>query len=131
MKRSLLAVLVLVWAAGALAQETAPSVETMTFCTAVEERQPVAADTTFAADTEKVYCFTKILGVQGESTVTHVWFRGDKEMARVELSVRSASWSTWSSKRLLPEWAGTWRVDVLDASGSVLQSQEFTLAEMP
>ena len=131
MKRFLLAALAVVWIGSAMAQETSPGVETMTFCTAVEERQPVAADSAFAVDTDRVYCYTKIVGVEGESTVTHVWFRGDKEMARVELPVRSASWTTWSSKRLLPEWAGTWRVDVLDASGSVLQSLEFTLGTTP
>jgi len=133
MRRALLAALAVACIATgtALAQETTPSVDTMTFCKAVEERQPVEADTTFAADTEKVYCFTKITGVEGESTVTHVWFHGDEEMARVELPVRSASWSTWSSKRLLPGWAGSWRVDVLDAGGTVLKSLEFTLGETP
>lgn len=129
MRRSLLAAFIVACcvAAIALAQEAAPGVETMTFCTNVEERQPVDPDTTFAADTEKVYCLTKITGVEGESSVTHVWFHGDEEMARVELPVRSSSWTTWSSKRMLPAWSGTWHVDVLDAAGNVLKSQEFTL----
>ena len=133
MKRSLLATLIVacVAVASATAQETTPRVETMTFCKAIEERQPVDADSTFAAETEKIYCVTKITGVEGESTVTHVWFHGEEEMARVELPVRSSSWTTWSSKRLLPAWAGTWRVDVLDAGGSVLESMSFTLSGTP
>ena len=117
--------------ASVVAQEAGPRVETMTFCTSVEERQPVGADTTFAAATDKVYCLTKIIGMEGEATVTHVWFHGDTEVARVELPVRSSAWTTWSSKQMLPAWSGAWRVEVLDSQGTVLRSQSFTLSAAP
>ncbi|MCX5752763.1 MAG: DUF2914 domain-containing protein, partial [Candidatus Krumholzibacteria bacterium] len=39
----------------------------------------------------------------------------------------SASWRTWSSKKILPEWQGTWRVDVLAPDGEVLKSGSFAV----
>ncbi|RMH43608.1 MAG: DUF2914 domain-containing protein, partial [Gammaproteobacteria bacterium] len=55
----------------------------------------------------------------------HVWYWQDREMARVDLPVRSSNWRTWSSKRILPEWTGPWRVVVEDAAGKVVAEKVF------
>lgn len=93
----------------------------------VEQRQPVGVSEHFAADIGRVYCFTRVRGASGEESVTHVWMKEGKEMARVELAVRSDNWRTWSSKRVLPEWRGAWTVKVLDQTGVELASIPFTL----
>jgi hypothetical protein len=82
---------------------------------------------TFPAGTERIYCRTLITGAEEPTTVTHVWYRQGKTMARVELAVGSSRWRTKSSKRLLPEWTGEWEVRVLDAAGTVLGSATFTV----
>ena len=47
----------------AFSQEaTGPAVEEIVICTAIEDRQPVAPDTSFGADIGTLYCFTKITG---------------------------------------------------------------------
>lgn len=107
----------------ALALEVAEGVIT----SQVSDRKPVDSLTSYSADIGKLYCFTHIVGAESDSKVTHVWYRGDEEMARVDLAVRSDNWRTWSSKTLLPEWTGDWRVDVLDADGTVLRTIAFTL----
>ncbi len=112
----------------AFAQEgSALSVEEMTFCTAVQDRAPAGIDTAFASTVENVYCFTKLAGAAGETSVSHVWYFGDNEIARIELSVGGSPWRTWSSKKILPEWQGSWRVDVLSAAGDVLRSESFVV----
>lgn len=120
-------VLLLVSSGFSLAQDAALSVDEMKFCTSVEERQPVSADTVFSNTIERVYCFTKISGADQATTVTHVWYFGDKEMARVDLNVKGSPWRTWSSKRIIPEWSGTWKVDVVSAAGEVLKSATFKI----
>lgn len=95
--------------------------------TQVVDRAPVDAVETYPASVGKLYCFTRIVGAAEPTTITQVWYRGDREMARVELPVRSSDWRTWSSKRILPSWSGDWRVEVLDAAGKVLQTIPFTL----
>jgi len=118
-----------VFSAIAFAQQEASmlSVSEMVVCTAVEERQPVGADTAFADTVGQVYCYTALGGGQDTTTIAHVWYHGDEEKARVNLNVRGSSWRTWSSKRIATEWTGAWRVDVVDAAGNVLASRNFTI----
>ena len=85
-------------------------------CERVENREPVAADSIFVG-VEKLCCFTEIHGAAEPTFVHHVWYRGDKEMARIKLTVGAARWRTYSSKKIIPSWTGDWRVDILDAQG--------------
>ena len=95
--------------------------------TQVVDRAPVDEVESYPAQIGKLYCFTKIAGAQGETQVTHVWLYQDKEMGRVTLPVRSAEWRTYSSKNILPEWAGGWKVQVLDDAGAEIAVIPFTL----
>lgn len=103
------------------------SVEQIEFCAEVRDRTPVGAADTFPPDIARVCCFTKIVGAQDTTSVAHVWYFGDSEMARVDLSVKSPSWRTWSTKRMAPQWKGTWRVDVMESDTTVVASKEFVL----
>ncbi len=81
----------------------------------------------FPAEGGQVYCLTRIANMAAPATVFHVWYHEGKTKARVELNVGSATWRTWSSKRILPAWTGNWEVKVLDADGMVLASAGFTV----
>lgn len=112
------------------AQENpAVTVENIQVCTSVEDRQPVGSDTTFIADVEQLYCFTEVSSDQDSTTISHVWYYNDQEMVNVELAVKGKTWRTWSSKKIVVDWAGNWRVDVLSAAGEVLASKKFTVQE--
>ena len=127
--KSLLSVLVILFAAANIFAQDTPSisVDEMKFCTAVEDRQPAGVDTSFAATVERVYCYT-VISTPDTAVVSQMWFHGDKEMAKIDLNVKpSKTWRTWSSKRIVPEWTGDWRVDVVTASGAVLKSMKFTV----
>jgi hypothetical protein len=102
-------------------------VEEMVFCAAVQDRVPSLPDTAFASTVENVWCFVKVAGAADTTAITQVWYYNDREMSRVELAVKSASWRTWSSKKILPEWQGIWRVDVLAPGGEVLKSGSFAV----
>lgn len=93
----------------------------------VVDRVPVDADTTFPADVGRLYYWTRIDGAEGDTTVHHVWFHGDEERADLELRVGASSWRTWSTKTIMPEWTGDWRVEVRDAEGNVLETIRFTV----
>jgi len=101
------------------------AVETMVFCTGIEDRMPVGESTQFFESAERIYCYTRIDGAADTLDVTHVWYYGDEEKARIALTVKSASWRTWSSKKMLPGWSGVWHVDVLGPDGNLLLSREF------
>lgn len=130
MKNGILALVLacLVVPAVAAAQEApAMKVEEMVFCTAVQDRAPSGADTAFASTVENVCCFVKVSGGADTTSITHVWFFKDREVARVPLAVRARTWRTWSSKKILPDQQGTWRVDILGPNGDVLKSATFVV----
>jgi hypothetical protein len=127
MRRMLILVSLMISAAlPVMAQEaTGMKVEEMVFCTGIENRAPVGATTQFLHPIGSIYCYTKITGAADTTVVQHVWYFGEKEMARVDLPVRSSSWRTWSSKKMMTEWADLWHVDVIAEDGTVLESKEF------
>jgi len=95
--------------------------------TSMDNLAPLGVADSFNSDVEKLYAFTRIQGAEGEALVKHLWFHHDDLVAEVELSVRSANWRTYSSKKILPSMTGQWKVDVTDESGTLLTSIPFTV----
>lgn len=96
-----------------------------TFTTAVIEREPVDSVTELTTATERVYYYTELLGMAGQS-VTHRWSYNDSVIAEVSFAVGGPRWRVWSSKNLVPGWTGNWTVSVLNAAGEVLGGNRFT-----
>jgi hypothetical protein len=94
----------------------------------VVDRVPVGTGVDFIASVGRLYCFTRITGAKTPTTVTHVWYFGESERARVTLSVGSASWRTKSSKKIQPREIGSWRVDVVGPDGAILKTLLFAIA---
>ena len=123
-----------VWAQDGAAADEPVAVVDVKFGTGVDkaaralegETGEFAADG-FSAEEGRVFCLTRIQNLETPATVSHVWYHEGKTMARVELTVGSPDWRTWSSKRILPAWTGSWEVKVLDANGMVLASAGFTV----
>ena len=115
--------LVLVFVSGAMAQEI--TIAQAVVCQEVVDRMPVGSGDVIPAGTERVFCFTRIVGAQNETEVTHNWYYKGALKASVVLPVRTSEWRTWSSKTLLPEWTGEWMVEVLSKDGTPLESLIF------
>lgn len=96
-------------------------------CKEVIQREPIDSDTVFPSDIGKVFCFSKIEGARSPVAIFHIWKYKDKEMARVKLNVKSSSWRTWSSKKILASWVGPWMVEIQDESGTILKTLEFEI----
>lgn len=129
---SIITILCLALAAGAIAQQEDPASEAgalveIAFGTDIDRdnRELVGETAVFDAGIEKIFCLSRIQGLEAPTSVTHVWYRDGKTMARVDLNVGSSNWRTWSSKRLLPDWTGRWEVKILDSDGRVLGNGGF------
>lgn len=110
----------------AAAQEGGPVVTEGAVGTSVMDRQLQGAAESFPATVGTVYCFTRIGQTQAGTTIEHVWYFGDEEVARKELSIGGSPWRTWSSKTIPAEAIGDWRVDIV-AGGTVIKSLAFTV----
>ncbi len=125
--KKLLVLIIAVVVSVSLAQAADLQVADGTITSAIENQMPVDRIESYRADFGKLYCFTRITGAQKDTEVTHVWYYQDSELARVTLPVRSADWRTYSSKRFLPQWAGQWRVVVLDGEMNEIATVPFVL----
>jgi len=110
----------------AVQKQPALVLEEIQFYTAVEDRQPSGVGSVFPEDLDKLYCFTKIGEADRTTYVYHVWYFGDKEIARVKLPVKSKSWRTWSSKNL-HMGLGYGYVEIVSESGDILGRSEFKI----
>ena len=110
----------------AVQKQPALVLEEIQFYTAVEDRQPSGVGSVFPEDLDKLYCFTKIGGADRTTYVYHVWYFGNKEIARVKLPVKSKSWRTWSSKNL-HMGLGYGYVEIVSESGNILGRAEFKI----
>lgn len=95
--------------------------------TYVADRALGGSSESFDSSVDRLYAFSRVLGAEGDTMVYHRWYYGDRLMAEVQLNIRSADWRTWSSKTIMPEWTGEWRVVVVSEDGSVLDYITFTV----
>ena len=96
--------------------------EETAICRDVVDRAPIGRGSVFHTDTERLYCFTKVVGAKTDTTIIHHWYLNGKLKTSVTLPVKSASWRTWSSKKITPNDAGDWMVEVLTADGNAIES---------
>ena len=133
MKKTIFLVLALlaIVAFGVAAQESAPTSSVLSaeaqLCSGISERMPTGMSDKFAPEVGQIYLWCRILGALEPTTVKHIWSYKGEEMASVELTIKSSSFRTWSSKTILPEWTGDWSVKIVDASGVTLKELSFTV----
>jgi len=98
-------------------------------CRGIEQSEPTEAGKSFIPEPDgllRLCCFSEIGGALDPDTILHVWYWGEREMARVSLPVKSSRWRTWSTKKILNEWRGQWRIDITDTNGFVRASLDFS-----
>jgi hypothetical protein len=98
------------------------------FTTGIDEREPVDRIETLAPSEERVFFFTEVIDMSDRS-ITHRWSYLGQTMAEVGFDIGGDRWRVWSSKLLVPEWAGAWQVDVIDENGQVLDTKYFRYGE--
>ncbi len=97
----------------------------MQFTTGIENREPIDQVTFVGTDIEKIYLFSDLRGLVGQ-TVTHRWSYKGETMAEVAFEVRGPRWRVWSSKNLRLNWVGDWTVEVVSQDGEVFASETFS-----
>lgn len=127
---ALVALTTFAWSGLAMAQEASAdslAVADAAIATSVVDREPQGSAESFAADVGQVHCWTRIVNAGDSTTVEHVWYHGEQELARIPLVARGPSWRTWSTKTVPPDRTGEWRVDIVGPGGTVLRSLRFTV----
>lgn len=95
------------------------------FTTAIENREPVDQVTFVASEVEKVFFYTDLRGLEGQ-TISHRWLHDGTVAANVAFEVKGPRWRVWSSKKLLPDLIGDWTVEIVTGEGEVIAAETFT-----
>lgn len=95
------------------------------FTTGIDNREPELTVDSFDSNTDtSISFFTELHGLAGHN-ITHQWTHDDKVMFEKTFEVKGERWRVWTSKTLIPDWTGSWTVNVLDDDRSVLTSKSF------
>lgn len=92
--------------------------------TAVKELEPVDKIAEVPAGADRVYYFTELRAMAGH-TVKHRWEYKGKLFNEITIEVKGVRWRTYTRRSLKPEWAGPWKVSVVDARGQTLAATSF------
>ncbi len=106
------------------------SVARLVVCEGIENREPTFSSMEFSPNVNQIYCFTEVLNAGDPTTITHRWYHGENMLAEVPLNVQGVRYRTWSSKQILPQATGEWRVEVVDEAGSSLGEVSFRVSEV-
>ncbi|UCH08680.1 MAG: Flp pilus assembly complex ATPase component TadA [Deltaproteobacteria bacterium] len=103
------------------------SVTEAVICRDVLYGRPLVVGTSFKSSVYMLSCYTKIASIQSPTEISHVWYFGETEKARVKLPVKSSNWRIYSSKEIQSHEIGDWHVDVLGPQGELLQTLRFEI----
>ncbi len=97
----------------------------------VLNREPVDLlnESIFATGAErKIYFFTELKNMKLKK-VQHIWYFEGQKLAQVSLDITHNRHRTYSSKRIMPNQVGNWRVELIDKQYNVLASKSFRIVE--
>ena len=72
----------------------------------------------------KVYFYTEVLGQAG-NTHYHYWYKNDKLITKVPITIGSDRWRCYSSKFLNKHHEGEWKVKIKNRKGKLLAESRF------
>ena len=83
----------------------------------------------FSIGQKKAVCYTAFTKVPVKSIIYHNWYHRDVPSAKIRLTLKPPSWSTYSSIELRKTDIGPWRVEITDEKGNVLEVLRFSVTE--
>ena len=101
------------------------SVVRSAFTRDVEEREPTEDLQTLTNENGEVKFFTELRDMSGQTAI-HRWEYDGKVVAEVEFNVKGPRWRVWSSKKLVPQWTGDWKVSVVNGAGEVISEKKLS-----
>jgi len=101
------------------------SVVRSAFTRDVEQREPTENLQNLTNENGQVKFFTELRDMGGQTAV-HRWEYDGKVVAEVEFNVKGPRWRVWSSKSLVPQWTGDWKVSVINGAGEVISEKNLS-----
>ena len=101
------------------------SVVRSAFTRTIDEREPTENLQNLTNESAQVKFFTELRDMSGQTAI-HRWEYDGKVVAEVEFNVKGPRWRVWSSKSLVPQWTGDWKVSVINGAGEVISEKNLS-----
>ena len=101
------------------------SVVRSAFTRDIAEREPTENLQNLTNENGQVKFFTELRDMSGQTAI-HRWEYEGKVVAEIEFNVKGPRWRVWSSKSLVPQWTGDWKVSVVNGAGEVISEKNLS-----
>lgn len=98
-------------------------------CEEIFSNAPRNPTIVFSVEQKKAVCFTSFSEVPQITIIYHNWYHRDVPSAKIRLTLKPPSWSTYSSIQLRETDIGPWRVEITDETGNILYVLRFSVTE--
>ena len=101
------------------------SVVRSAFTRNIDDREPAENLQNLTNENGQVKFFTELRDMSGQTAI-HRWEYEGKVVAEVAFDVKGPRWRVWSSKSLVPQWTGDWKVSVINGAGEVISEKNLS-----
>lgn len=98
-------------------------------CESIENFQPVHPAVVFSISQGEVFCFSEFDPVREKTDIFHKWFKRDKLIFTMRLTLSPPKWSSFSRIQIRDADKGPWRVEIQDETFRVLQTLRFSMSD--
>lgn len=98
-------------------------------CEKIENFQPVNPAVVFSISQGEVFCFTGFDPVYEKTVIFHQWYKLDKLIFTMQLTLSPPKWSSFSRIQIRNADKGPWRVEIRDDKNTLLQTLRFSMTD--
>jgi len=98
-------------------------------CESIENYKPINSAVVFSIARGEVFCFSEFDTVRVKTHIFHKWFKQDKLIFTMRLTLTPPKWSSFSKIQLRDEDRGPWRVEIHDPDGTILKTLRFSISD--
>ena len=98
-------------------------------CESIRGYEPRNTAVVFSIDAGKISCFTSFDRISATTATLHKWYRRDELVTTKRLTLKSPSWSTYSSIQLREADKGPWHVEIYDDDNNLLDTLRFSVTD--
>ena len=98
-------------------------------CESIENFKPVNPAVVFSISQGEVFCFSDFDPVREKTDIFHKWFKRDKLIFTMRLTLSPPKWSSFSKIQIRDADKGPWRVEIQDETNRVLKTLRFGMSD--
>jgi len=123
--------ILILFAAPAAAETSKPKMVMVeaVMCEYIENFQSVNPAVAFSISQGEVFCFSRFDPVYEKTYIFHKWYKKDKLIFTMRLTLSPPKWSSFSRIQIRAEDKGPWRVEIRDVNDKVWKTLRFSMVD--